>query len=124
MMNEEDHGIRSLYELPWALSTNTELLKERGGVVSLKVKAKIYKKKRGKTKSIAKLKYGGVVPRKKSSITANDNILPDPDEALKLGKSISLTEADDQEEECHLHETHARLVTKKEADTADSKETK
>ncbi|GJX61522.1 hypothetical protein Tco_0294422, partial [Tanacetum coccineum] len=49
--------------------------------------------------------------------------LIDPDEALKLGKSISLTEADDQEEECHLHETHARLVTKKEADTADSKET-
>ncbi|GKD93494.1 hypothetical protein Tco_1373331 [Tanacetum coccineum] len=34
----------------------------------------------------------------------------DPDEAVKLAESISLTEAEEQEEERHLHETHATLV--------------
>nr|GEY50204.1 hypothetical protein [Tanacetum cinerariifolium] len=37
-------------------------------------------------------------PRKKSFITTKDNILPDPDEALKLGESISLTEKAANEE--------------------------
>ncbi|GJX35239.1 hypothetical protein Tco_0246796 [Tanacetum coccineum] len=39
------------------------------------------------------------VPRKKRSFTAADNILPDPDEAIKLVESISLIEAEEQEEE-------------------------
>nr|GEX77439.1 retrovirus-related Pol polyprotein from transposon 17.6 [Tanacetum cinerariifolium] len=61
--------------------------------------------------------------QKKSSITANDNNLPDPNEALKLSESMNLTEVKIKEKECHLHETHARRVTKKVADTAQSKET-
>ncbi|GJT04555.1 hypothetical protein Tco_0839017 [Tanacetum coccineum] len=41
---------------------------------------------------------------------------------LKFGKSISLTEAEEQEEEHFLHDTHAHLVTKTVADTAESEE--
>nr|GEX48643.1 hypothetical protein [Tanacetum cinerariifolium] len=60
-----------------------------------------------------------------------DNILPGPDEAVKLVESISLTEAIHQEEERHLHETHASLIIESElnlkvkevADTKDSDET-
>ncbi|GJU29915.1 retrovirus-related pol polyprotein from transposon TNT 1-94 [Tanacetum coccineum] len=55
-------------------------------------------------------KKKATTPRKKRSITADDNILPDPDEALKLGESMSLTEAEIEEEERRLHETHAHLV--------------
>ncbi|GKC20535.1 hypothetical protein Tco_1022685, partial [Tanacetum coccineum] len=42
-----------------------------------------------------------------------DNIIPDPYIALELGKSISLTEAVDKEEEAarQVHATHARIVT-------------
>ncbi|GJX35240.1 hypothetical protein Tco_0246797 [Tanacetum coccineum] len=39
------------------------------------------------------------VPRTKRSFTAADNILSDPDEAVKLVESISLIEAEEQEEE-------------------------
>ncbi|GJY84331.1 hypothetical protein Tco_0497707 [Tanacetum coccineum] len=55
-----------------------------------------------------------VVPRKKRSFTVTDNILPDPNEAVKLAESISLTEAKHQEKEHRLHETHARLVIESE----------
>ncbi|GKE64799.1 hypothetical protein Tco_1518960 [Tanacetum coccineum] len=54
-----------------------------------------------------------VTPKKKSFISADDNIIPEPDAALKLGKSISKTEVEITEEERHIHETHERLVTAK-----------
>ncbi|GKA21741.1 hypothetical protein Tco_0701730 [Tanacetum coccineum] len=54
-----------------------------------------------------------VASKKKGSITADDNIIPDLEKALKLGKSISRTEAEEQEEARRVHETHERLVTKK-----------
>ncbi|GJR61707.1 hypothetical protein Tco_1503869 [Tanacetum coccineum] len=44
---------------------------------------------------------------------AEDNIIPDPEEALKLGKSIILTKAEEQDEQKRFHETHERLVTEK-----------
>ncbi|GJY82812.1 hypothetical protein Tco_0496188 [Tanacetum coccineum] len=56
-------------------------------------------------------KKANVTPSKKGSIIADNNILPDPDEALKLGKSISLieissnkesNEADDEERELEM----------------------
>ncbi|GJU86448.1 hypothetical protein Tco_1293994 [Tanacetum coccineum] len=50
--------------------------------------------------------------------------IANPDEALKLGKSISLTEVEEKEEERRLHETHSRLVIEKAADDVDSEETK
>nr|GEY62675.1 zinc finger MYM-type protein 1-like [Tanacetum cinerariifolium] len=50
---------------------------------------------------------------KKCLITNDENILSDPDEALQLGKSMSLTEAEEQEEARRVHETHKCLVTKK-----------
>ncbi|GJU85475.1 retrovirus-related pol polyprotein from transposon TNT 1-94 [Tanacetum coccineum] len=50
---------------------------------------------------------------KKGSITADDNIILDPKEALKLGKLISKTEAEEQEEARRVHETHEHLVTEK-----------
>ncbi|GKG10802.1 hypothetical protein Tco_0342202, partial [Tanacetum coccineum] len=51
---------------------------------------------------------------KESSLTANDNIISeDPDAALELAKSISRTEAEEQEATRLVHETHERLVTEK-----------
>ncbi|GKE76900.1 hypothetical protein Tco_1543020, partial [Tanacetum coccineum] len=49
-------------------------------------------------------------PTKKGSITAEENILSDLDEALQFGESMSLTEVEIAEEERLLHETHASLV--------------
>ncbi|GKC51301.1 hypothetical protein Tco_1074046 [Tanacetum coccineum] len=51
------------------------------------------------------------VIKKKVTISADDNIIPDPDVALKLGKSISLTEAAEEEASRQVHATHARIVT-------------
>ncbi|GKB77057.1 hypothetical protein Tco_0943952 [Tanacetum coccineum] len=53
-------------------------------------------------------------PKKKSSLTADDNIISeDPDAALELAKSISRTEAEEQEAVRLVHETHECLVTEK-----------
>ncbi|GJY53874.1 hypothetical protein Tco_0445538 [Tanacetum coccineum] len=49
--------------------------------------------------------------KKKVSISADDNIIPEPDVALELGKSISLTEAEEEEAARRVHTTHERLVT-------------
>ncbi|GKD07357.1 hypothetical protein Tco_1187042, partial [Tanacetum coccineum] len=50
---------------------------------------------------------------KETSLTANDNIIPDDsDAALELAKSISRNEAEEQEVARLVHETHERLVTK------------
>ncbi|GKD23754.1 hypothetical protein Tco_1225457 [Tanacetum coccineum] len=54
-----------------------------------------------------------ITPKKKGSISADDNIILEPDVALELGKSISQTEAEIAEEERRLYETHKRLVTAK-----------
>ncbi|GJU45261.1 retrotransposon protein, putative, ty1-copia subclass [Tanacetum coccineum] len=53
------------------------------------------------------------VSQKQSSITADDSILQDPNEALKLGKSVSLTEAEITEEHRRVHETYKCLVTER-----------
>ncbi|GKB42652.1 hypothetical protein Tco_0887594 [Tanacetum coccineum] len=66
-----------------------------------------------KIKDVVKKK--DIVPRKKRSITVADNIFPNPEEAVKLAEIISLTEAEHQDEERHLHETHASLVIGREA---------
>ncbi|GKE73905.1 hypothetical protein Tco_1535946, partial [Tanacetum coccineum] len=52
----------------------------------------------------------GVI-KKKVTITADDNIIPEPDVALELGKSISLTEAAKQVAARQVHATHVRIVT-------------
>ncbi|GKB55470.1 hypothetical protein Tco_0906223 [Tanacetum coccineum] len=51
------------------------------------------------------------VIKKKVSISADDNIIPGPDVALELGKSISLTEAIEEEASRQVHATHAKIVT-------------
>ncbi|GJT12334.1 hypothetical protein Tco_0859376, partial [Tanacetum coccineum] len=51
------------------------------------------------------------VVKKKVTITADDNIVPEPDVALELGKSISLTEAAEEEAARKVHDTHARIMT-------------
>nr|GEY09767.1 uncharacterized mitochondrial protein AtMg00810-like [Tanacetum cinerariifolium] len=51
------------------------------------------------------------VIKKKATISAVDNIIPDPDVALELGKSISLTKATEEEAARQVHATHARIVT-------------
>ncbi|GJV29601.1 hypothetical protein Tco_1386049 [Tanacetum coccineum] len=77
------------------------------------------KKSRGKWSKGSK---AAVTPKKKSSITVDDNIIPEPDVALELGKYISRTEAKEQEEARHLHETHEHLVTAKPTRDEDSNE--
>ncbi|GJU39215.1 hypothetical protein Tco_1192172 [Tanacetum coccineum] len=49
--------------------------------------------------------------KKKVTITADDNIILDPNVALELGKSISLTKAAEEEAARQVHATHARIVT-------------
>ncbi|GJT92339.1 hypothetical protein Tco_1081184 [Tanacetum coccineum] len=51
------------------------------------------------------------VIKKKVTITADNNINPEPDISLELGKSISLTEAAKEEASRQVHATHARIVT-------------
>ncbi|GKF26115.1 hypothetical protein Tco_0082009, partial [Tanacetum coccineum] len=62
-----------------------------------------------------------VTPKKKSSITVNDNIIPDPDEALKLGKSISKIKAEIAEKERQVHATHECLITEKQTNDDEDK---
>ncbi|GJT29145.1 hypothetical protein Tco_0909420 [Tanacetum coccineum] len=64
------------------------------------------KKARKRTKAI-------VTPKKKSSFTTDDNIIPDLDVALELGKSISKIKVEEHEEARKIHETHECLVTAK-----------
>ncbi|GKC95625.1 hypothetical protein Tco_1161067 [Tanacetum coccineum] len=51
------------------------------------------------------------VVKKKATISADDNIIPEPDIALELGKSISLAEAEEEAAAREVHDTHARIVT-------------
>nr|GEU68179.1 hypothetical protein [Tanacetum cinerariifolium] len=52
------------------------------------------------------------VVKKKVTIYAADNIILDPDVALELGKSISLTKAAEEEAKRQVHATHESIVTK------------
>ncbi|GKB59198.1 hypothetical protein Tco_0915384 [Tanacetum coccineum] len=49
--------------------------------------------------------------KNKVSISADDNFITKPDVALELRKSISLTEAEEEEAARRVHTTHERLVT-------------
>ncbi|GJU02154.1 hypothetical protein Tco_1112492 [Tanacetum coccineum] len=71
------------------------------------------KKTRGKG---SKGKQQEVTTRKKTVIIIDDNIITDdPKVAFMLGKSISKTNAEIAKETKRIHETYARLVTKKAA---------
>ncbi|GKA70296.1 hypothetical protein Tco_0776360 [Tanacetum coccineum] len=61
------------------------------------------------------------VVKKKVTISADDNIIPDPDVALELGKSISLAEAEEEEAAKQVHATHARIVTESVPESAKKK---
>ncbi|GJX59583.1 hypothetical protein Tco_0290973 [Tanacetum coccineum] len=61
------------------------------------------------------------VVKKKVIIYAANNIIPDPDVTLELGKSISLTEAAEEEAARQFHATHARIVTESEPEPAKKK---
>nr|GEV15496.1 hypothetical protein [Tanacetum cinerariifolium] len=52
------------------------------------------------------------VVKKKVTIIVDDNIILEADIALELGKSISLTEAAEEETTRQVHATHARIATK------------
>ncbi|GJS85511.1 hypothetical protein Tco_0752052 [Tanacetum coccineum] len=47
----------------------------------------------------------------KATISVDDNIIPEPDIALELGKSISLVEAEEEVAAREVHDTHARIMT-------------
>ncbi|GJZ08766.1 hypothetical protein Tco_0543049 [Tanacetum coccineum] len=48
--------------------------------------------------------------KKKVTISATDNIIPDPDAALELAKSINQTKAEEAEAARKFHATHARIT--------------
>ncbi|GKA94973.1 hypothetical protein Tco_0817011 [Tanacetum coccineum] len=50
--------------------------------------------------------------KKKATISVDDNIVPEPNIALELGKSISLTEAEEEATARQVHATHARIKVK------------
>ncbi|GKA79215.1 hypothetical protein Tco_0785811 [Tanacetum coccineum] len=50
------------------------------------------------------------VVKKKATISVDDNIVPKPDIALELGKSISLTKAEEEAAARQVHAAHASLV--------------
>ncbi|GJV15536.1 hypothetical protein Tco_1360859 [Tanacetum coccineum] len=55
------------------------------------------------------IKYStGLIPPKKSR---DDNIIPEPNAALDLGKSMSLTKAAEEEAVRQVHATHEMIVT-------------
>nr|GEW47968.1 hypothetical protein [Tanacetum cinerariifolium] len=76
------------------------------------------KKSRGKVKRKTASRR---VVKKKVTIYDDDNIVPDPDVALELGKSISLTKAKEEEEAKQVHDTHARIVTESVPESAKKK---
>nr|GEV68435.1 retrovirus-related Pol polyprotein from transposon TNT 1-94 [Tanacetum cinerariifolium] len=94
MMNDDIKNLDA-YQTYLALSTNTE--------------APVKKGRKGKSKGLM-AKKANVTPSKKCSIIVEDNILLDPDESLRLGESMSLTEAEIAEEERRVHKTHASIV--------------
>ncbi|GKC42598.1 hypothetical protein Tco_1060320 [Tanacetum coccineum] len=51
------------------------------------------------------------VVKKKATISVDDNIVPEPDIALELGKSISLTKAEEEAAARQIHATYARIVS-------------
>nr|GEX69659.1 hypothetical protein [Tanacetum cinerariifolium] len=51
------------------------------------------------------------VVKKKVIISADDNIIPNLDIALELGKSISITKAKEEDATTQVHVTHARIMT-------------
>ncbi|GJR57683.1 hypothetical protein Tco_1499845 [Tanacetum coccineum] len=61
------------------------------------------------------------VVKKKITISTADNIIPDPDVALELGKSISSTEAAKKEAARQVHATHTRIVTQSKLEIAKKK---
>ncbi|GKF75249.1 hypothetical protein Tco_0224693, partial [Tanacetum coccineum] len=58
------------------------------------------------------------VIKKKVLISADDNINPELDIALELGKSMSLTKAAEEEATRQVHDTHERIVTEFDPDQA------
>nr|GEU70385.1 hypothetical protein [Tanacetum cinerariifolium] len=76
----------------------------------------------GKLKQRFKGKKATIIPGKKGSISAEDNIILDPNVALKIRVSKSLTEAEEQDEQRRVHENHERLVIRNTASDEVSKE--
>ncbi|GJY50528.1 hypothetical protein Tco_0441375 [Tanacetum coccineum] len=68
------------------------------------------KKSRGKGSQGKKSAITPKPSKKKVLISVDDNIIPEPDFALELGKSISLTEAKKEEAARRVHATHEHLV--------------
>nr|GEZ82866.1 hypothetical protein [Tanacetum cinerariifolium] len=71
------------------------------------------KKSRGKEPLFRKKTSRRKVVKKKATISTADNIIPDLDLALKLDKSISLNEAEEEAAARQVHATHARIMSQK-----------
>ncbi|GKA42632.1 hypothetical protein Tco_0735292 [Tanacetum coccineum] len=56
--------------------------------------------------------------KKKVSISADDNIIPEPDVALELAKSMSLAKAEEKEAARRVYANHEQLVTESDPEPA------
>ncbi|GJZ50059.1 hypothetical protein Tco_0604249 [Tanacetum coccineum] len=90
-----------------ATKKNTQIAIRQNTQIAILQKSHSQERARKRTKT-------ATTPKKKSSLTADDNIISeDPDAALELAKSISKTKVEEQEAARLMHETHERLVTEK-----------
>ncbi|GJY80577.1 hypothetical protein Tco_0493328 [Tanacetum coccineum] len=64
-----------------------------------------------KSKPLIRRKTSSRRVKKKATISVDDNIVPEPDITLELGKYISLTEAEEEAVARQVHATHARIVS-------------
>ncbi|GKC37162.1 hypothetical protein Tco_1049546, partial [Tanacetum coccineum] len=58
------------------------------------------------------------VIKKEVTISTDDNIIPKPDVALDLGKSMTITEAVEEEATRQIHATHKRIMTESDLEPA------
>ncbi|GJR91470.1 integrase, catalytic region, zinc finger, CCHC-type containing protein [Tanacetum coccineum] len=93
------------------LPLREEEMVHRGRNIADTAKATIDVSEESNLKPARKLTASRRVVKKKVTISATDNIIPDPDVALELGKSLSLAEVVEEEATRQVHATHAMIVT-------------
>ncbi|GKA53398.1 hypothetical protein Tco_0746713 [Tanacetum coccineum] len=77
-------------------------------------RGKGYMRKGGLEDNVPKMKKKNDVPRRKRTITVDDNILEDPDQDLELVMSVNLEENEKQEKERCTKARHVALVLDRE----------
>nr|GEW68783.1 hypothetical protein [Tanacetum cinerariifolium] len=80
-----------------------------------------YEESKPEPKPIKKKTASKRVVKKKVTISTYDNIIPDPDISLELGKSIDLAKSKEEEAAKQVHATYARIMTESVPESAKKK---